>query len=139
MSTSAVKVAKSPPPALVVTANPVEFEQIAKCLQPFYRMVRATTLREADLNLPEVRPVVVVLDPDLPDGDGVAWLRRLRNNPAHQDLVVACVTHRSTVRDKINGFLAGADDYVVYPINSETFGYRLSLLVRIGRYSAWKQ
>jgi two-component system, OmpR family, response regulator len=139
MSTSVTNFAMTPPLALVVTANPMEFEQIARCLQPFYRMVKATTLREADLNLPRVQPVVVVLDPDLPDGDGVAWLRHLRNNPANQDLVVACVTHRSTVRDKINGFLAGADDYVVYPINSETFGYRLTLLVRIGRHAAWKQ
>jgi DNA-binding response OmpR family regulator len=137
MSTSTANLTDTPPLALVVAANPEEFEQIARCLQPFYRMVKATTLQEADLNLPEARPTVVVLDPDLPDGDGVAWLRQLRRDPANQDLIVACVTHRSTVRDKISGFLAGADDYVVYPIDSETFGYRLTLIVRIGRRATW--
>jgi DNA-binding response OmpR family regulator len=140
MSTSTVQSSKLPPMALVVAAHAAEYEQIAHGLQSFYRMVKATTLGEATTRLREEKPAVIVLDPyDLPDGDGLEWLRYLRNNPATQDLVVACVTTHSSVRDKVNGFMAGADDYVVPPINGETFAYRLRLLVRIGRhYAAWK-
>ena len=49
-----------------------------------------------------------------------------------RDVVVAWVTQRVTVGDKISGFIAGADDYVIYPINLETFGCRVTLLARIG-------
>ena len=122
-----------PPTALVVDANPAEREHIVECLQPFYRIVKATGLAEATMKLRQALPAVVVLDPDLPDGDGIEWLRYLRGNPATRTLVVACVTHRKTIRDKVTSFIAGADDYVVYPIDPATFGYRVALLARIGR------
>jgi len=119
--------------ALIVDANSVEYEQIARCLQPFYRVLQGSALGEAMTYLRQVQPTIVVLDPDMPDGDGFEWLRYLRSNPATQRLVVACVTHRSSVRDKVTGFMAGADDYVVFPIDPETFAYRVALLARIGR------
>ena len=127
------------PTALVVAANAAEYEQIMYCLQPFYLTVKATSINEATRQLQQMRPAVVVLDPDLPDGDGMEWLRYLRSNSATLDLIISCVTHRSTVRDKVTGFIAGADDYVIYPLNRETFGYRLTLLTRMGRHSAWKR
>jgi DNA-binding response OmpR family regulator len=121
------------PTALVVDANVAEYEKIARCLEPFYRILKASALAEAMQHLQQAHPAVVVLDPDLPDGDGIEWLRYLRANPATQSLVVACVTHRSSVREKVTGFIAGADDYVIYPIDPETFAYRVALLARIGR------
>lgn len=124
---------KTAPTALVVDANPAEREEIAQCLQPFYQILQANSVGEAMTHLRQIRPAVVVLDPDLPDGDGIEWLRYLRTNPATQTLVVACVTHRATVREKVMGFLAGADDYVIHPIDVDTFAYRIALLARIGR------
>ena len=138
MSTPVTKFAMMPT-ALVVVAKSAEYEQIAHCLQPFYRSVKATSIDEATQQLQQMQPAVVVLDPDLPDGDGMEWLRYLRSIPATRDLVISCVTHRSTVRDKVSGFIAGADDYVIYPLNRETFAYRLTLLTRIGRHAAWKR
>jgi DNA-binding response OmpR family regulator len=121
------------PTALVVDANSSESEKITHCLEPFYRILKATALGEAMQYLQRALPAIVVLDPDLPDGDGIEWLRYLRTNPATQAVVVACVTHRSSVREKVTGFLAGADDYLIYPIDPETFAYRVALLSRIGR------
>jgi two-component system, OmpR family, response regulator len=138
MSTPVMQSAMKPT-ALVVVANSAEYEQIMYCLQPFYLSVQATSIDEATRQLQHLQPVVVVLDPDLPDGDGMEWLRYLRSNPATRELIVSCVSHRSTVRDKVTGFIAGADDYVIYPLNRDTFGYRLALLTRIGRHSAWKR
>lgn len=124
---------KTAPTALVVDANLAEREEIARCLHPYYRVLKATSVGEAMTQLRQRLPAVVVLDPDLPDGDGIEWLRYLRSNPATQTLVVACVTHRSSVREKVIGFLAGADDYVIHPIDVDTFAYRIALLARIGR------
>lgn len=119
---------------LVVGANSAEQDEISRCLQPYYRVLRSTNITEASAQLSKTLPAVMVLDPDLPDGDGIEWLRRLRANPATQSMVVACVTRRSTVREKVIGFLAGADDYVIHPIDADTFAYRISLLARIGRH-----
>ena len=138
MSSQVVQSAMKPT-ALVVVANSAEYEQIRNCLEPFYLSVKAASIDEASRQLQHLQPAVVVLDPDLPDGDGMEWLRYLRSNSATQDLIISCVTHRSTVRDKVSGFIAGADDYVIYPLNRETFGYRLALLTRTGRHSSWKR
>jgi DNA-binding response OmpR family regulator len=132
VSAAYVKTAQT---ALVVDANSAEREQITRCLQSFYRVLMANNLGEATIYVRQVHPAVVVLDPDLPDGDGIEWLRGLRADPATRTLVVACVTHRSSIREKVTGFLAGADDYVIYPIDPETFAYRVALLARIGRRS----
>jgi DNA-binding response OmpR family regulator len=133
MHISVPSVASTQPTALVVDANAVEYEKIARCLEPIYRILKAVALAEAMQHLQQAHPAVVVLDPDLPDGDGIEWLRYLRANPATQSLVVACVTHRASVREKVTGFIAGADDYVIYPIDPDTFAYRVALLARIGR------
>ena len=62
---------KTMPTALVVGANFIECEQIARCLQPFYRILTAGSAGEAMAHVRQIRPAVVVLDPDLPDGDGI--------------------------------------------------------------------
>ena len=41
------------------------------------------------------------------------------------------VTSRSSTADKVAGFQAGADDYVVKPLDSRLFSARLRLLLRL--------
>lgn len=57
---------------------------------------------------------LVVLDRRLPDGDGVAALRRLRAR--RPGLRVLVLTALDGTRDRVEGLEAGADDYVVKPV-----------------------
>jgi DNA-binding response OmpR family regulator len=66
---------------------------------------------------------VVVLDLSMPDLDGFETLDRLRDL---SDVPVILLTARGGEIDKVRGFRAGADDYVVKP-----FG-RQELLARVG-------
>ena len=59
------------------------------------------------------RPELVILDIMLPEEDGLAILRRLRETD--QDLPVMMLTAKSTEYDKVVGLDAGADDYVSKP------------------------
>src|SRR5690349_7713106 len=65
---------------------------------------------------------LVVLDLSMPELDGFETLDRLRDL---SDVPVILLTARSSEIDKVRGFRAGADDYVVKP-----FG-RQELLARI--------
>lgn len=124
---------RSLPIALIIDPDAAHQQLLAHCLFPGFHVIGAARLTEATVQLQQHRPSVVLLDPDLPDGDGLRWVTQVRANPATRDLVIACITHRSSVRDKIAGFQAGADDYVVNPIDPDTFLYRITLLARIGR------
>jgi two-component system response regulator TctD len=45
-------------------------------------------------------------------------------------VLLMVVTARSGVRDKINAFQAGADDYLVKPLDPAAFALRVQLLSR---------
>ncbi|KQS50702.1 MULTISPECIES: response regulator transcription factor [unclassified Sphingomonas] len=69
-----------------------------------------------------------VLDLGLPKRDGLSVLRDWR--AAGRDLPVLILTARDGWSEKVEGFKAGADDYVVKPFRVEEVVMRLRALVR---------
>lgn len=69
-----------------------------------------------------------VLDLGLPGKDGVSVLRDWR--AAKRDLPVLILTARDGWSDKVAGFKAGADDFLVKPFRIEELVMRLRALVR---------
>jgi DNA-binding response OmpR family regulator len=72
---------------------------------------------------------VIVLDLSLPGLDGVEVCRRLREDH-HNPVPVLMLTARDTEHDKVTGFCAGADDYLVKPYSLRELDARLKALVR---------
>lgn len=70
----------------------------------------------------------VVLDLGLPKIDGVTVLTRWRE--AGRNMPVLILTARSRWSDKMAGFNAGADDYLVKPFEMEEVVYRIRALIR---------
>ncbi len=71
---------------------------------------------------------LVLLDLNLPDGDGVEVCRALRSRSAH--LGIIAVTARGEERDQVTGLRAGADDYVVKPFSMAALQARIEALLR---------
>ena len=69
-----------------------------------------------------------VLDLGLPDCSGMAVLAAARQ--AGRDLPVLILTARDAVSDKIAGLDAGADDYLVKPVDLNELAARLRALAR---------
>jgi two-component system, OmpR family, response regulator MprA len=67
--------------------------------------------------LGQYRPHVVILDLMLPRGEGLEVARRLRRRPGGGDVAVIILTAKDSVEDRVEGFEAGADDYVVKPVS----------------------
>jgi two-component system response regulator QseB len=70
----------------------------------------------------------LVLDLGLPDSDGLALLRRLRQGGRATPVVI--VTARDRVSDRIGGLDAGADDYLIKPFDIDELGARLRAITR---------
>jgi DNA-binding response OmpR family regulator len=76
-------------------------------------------------------PDLVILDLGLPGRDGLEVARILRD---HDDVAVMFVTARDAVVDRLTGFAAGADDYVVKPVVlAELLARGAAILRRSGR------
>lgn len=71
----------------------------------------------------------IILDIMLPGMDGLTFCRKLRNE-GEKDAPVLMLTARDTLSDKLEGFDAGADDYLVKPFELEELSARIQALVR---------
>ncbi len=71
---------------------------------------------------------LVLLDLGLPDGDGLALLRRLRRK--RQTLPVLILTARDALEDRVHGLDSGADDYIVKPFALAELLSRVRALLR---------
>lgn len=92
------------------------------------RVTVCPTLSEARELLATALPDVVVLDWNLPDGQGADLCRELRQRWPRLPLLL--LTVRSDTRDILTGFACGADDYVTKPFDREVLYARLLALGR---------
>ncbi len=72
-------------------------------------------------------PDVVLLDLELPDGDGVNVCRRLREKSA---VAIIVVTAYGEETDRVNALDAGADDYLVKPFGLAELQARIRAVLR---------
>ena len=71
---------------------------------------------------------LIVLDIMLPGMDGITLCKKLRNEKILSPVLM--LTARETVKDKVAGLDAGADDYMVKPFAFEEFLARVRALLR---------
>lgn len=74
---------------------------------------------------------VIVLDIMLPGMDGMTVCRKLREE-ANKNTPVIMLTARDQLEDKLQGFEAGADDYLVKPFSVKELEVRLQALHKRG-------
>lgn len=77
-------------------------------------------------------PDVIVTELDLAGG-GIEFLGSIRNTPATRHILLMVITNRTLVGDKIAAFQAGADDYLVKPVDPHEFETHLLLVSRFRR------
>jgi two-component system KDP operon response regulator KdpE len=95
-----------------------------------YRVIEAANGQEGISAAAQHRPDVVVLDLGLPDMDGVAVLKRLRE---WSKVPVVVLSVRDREEDKIKALDNGADDYVTKPFGSGELLARLRVAMRHGQ------
>ena len=91
------------------------------------------TLREAEEALAARPPQLVILDLNLPDGNGLDLLRRLRTA---SPLPVLILTANDLEVDQVLGLELGADDYVTKPCSLAVLRARVNNLLRRSRSAA---
>jgi pilus assembly protein CpaE len=101
-----------------------------------YTIVAATTGQQALALAKSEKPALVVLDLMMPDIDGIQVARQLRTDPETKDIFIIMFTARSQMEDKLEGFDAGADDYLTKPVQPrELIAHVKAVLKRAGAVS----
>lgn len=79
------------------------------------------------LELAEREPELILLDVNLPDLDGLSVCEAIRE---HLSCPILFLTARVEDADKLRGFAAGGDDYIVKPFSLELLGARVEAHLR---------
>ncbi|WDD97382.1 response regulator transcription factor [Thalassomonas actiniarum] len=89
---------------------------------------QALAISEDAASAPEAVYDAVILDMNLPDGNGVALAKTLRNTLPQ--IPILFLTGQSALEDKVAAFEAGALDYLTKPFAMAELAIRLKLLAR---------
>jgi two-component system OmpR family response regulator len=114
---------------LVIEDDPDLNRQLAAALGEAGYAVDTAFDGEEGLHLGDTEPYdAVILDIGLPKMDGISVLENWRR--ANRSMPVLILTARDRWSDKVQGFDAGADDYVAKPFHMEEVLARLRALLR---------
>jgi DNA-binding response OmpR family regulator len=75
---------------------------------------------------------LIILDLMLPGKDGISVCKELRSN-SNFVTPILMLTARDTIDDKVTGFKAGADDYLIKPFSLRELEVRIQALTRRGQ------
>ncbi|WP_018990517.1 response regulator [Aromatoleum toluclasticum] len=92
-----------------------------------YQVIEAATVQQALDDAVSGKPDLVILDLGLPDGDGVDFVRAVRD---WSRMPVLILSARSDENEKVNALDAGADDYLTKPFSVGELLARVRALLR---------
>ncbi|MDE6599369.1 MAG: response regulator transcription factor [Oscillospiraceae bacterium] len=97
-----------------------------------YEIITALNGREAIAQSGK-NPDIILLDVNMPDADGLTVCRTVRE---YVSCPIIFLTARIEDSDKIAGFAAGGDDYVIKPFSIDELGARVAAHIRRDRRAA---
>ncbi|MBI3941942.1 MAG: response regulator transcription factor [Chloroflexi bacterium] len=95
-----------------------------------YEVVTAFNGQSALRAISETSPDLVILDIMMPQMDGLEVCRKVRSQSHRAATPILFLTARGRLEDKIEGFHAGADDYLTKPFDIEELELRVRALLR---------
>lgn len=99
-----------------------------------YELVFAHDGTTALENAARVIPDLILLDVLMPDMDGYEVCRQIRSTPLLAEVPIIMVTALGDRESRIDGILAGADDFITKPVDPVELRARVQTITRLNRY-----
>jgi DNA-binding response OmpR family regulator len=77
-----------------------------------------------------VIPDVIVADINMPELDGIAFIRQIRSSGFFKEIPLVILSGNEESSEKIKCLRAGADDYLIKPFNPEELEVRIENILR---------
>jgi len=111
----------------------------ARLQDEYFEVVGAASGAEAITLAQRWSPDIILLDVLMPVMDGFEACRRLKAQPATAHIPVVMVTSLNDQHERVRGLDAGADDFLVKPVDQATLFARLRALLRVKQVlDAWR-
>lgn len=118
-------------PILVVDDNPANAALITFLLSANgYEVRRAADAHEAVAILEGFRPLLIMMDLQLPGMDGLELTRRLKADDRTREIIIVALTAYAMKGDEQRARAAGCDGYITKPIDTRTLPGVVSEYIR---------
>ena len=119
---------------LIVDDEPAIRDMVAYALRKGeYDPAHAADAREAQAQIADRVPDLILLDWMLPGTSGLELARRWRKEALTRDVPIIMLTARGEENDRVGGLEAGVDDYVVKPFSARELLARIRAVLRRSR------
>ncbi len=104
---------------LIVDDNPINVEVLEELLSDDYALATAPSGEAGLRTMKDFAPDLVLLDIMMPGIDGYETCRRIKSDPCGNLTQVVLVSGRASTQERLTGYAAGADGYIVKPFNHD--------------------
>ncbi|HOW90340.1 MAG TPA: response regulator [Elusimicrobiales bacterium] len=119
---------------LIIEDEPLVREMVHNaCSVGSNRVFSAGSMEEGEQLLKRNGADLLVLDRMLPDGDGLQFCSKLRNEREYESLPILILSGKAETNEKVLGLKLGADDYLAKPFSVPELKARIDALLRRSR------
>jgi two-component system sensor histidine kinase/response regulator len=116
---------------LIVDDRPANVAILEEILGEHYRLKVATCGEVALAIALDFQPALILLDIMMPGIGGYETCRRIRAHPALRHIKIIIVSARTLVAERLQGYEAGADDYITKPFDEEELLAKVRVHMRL--------
>lgn len=127
------------PRILIAEDDPLSASLFRQLLEEDYVCVHVLTGMDAWKAAKEQNFNLFLLDVMMPEMDGLELCRRLRAQERTSEVPIVMVTARGQTEDIVSGFDAGANDYVLKPVDPPVLMARVQTLLRMDQLQRQRQ
>ena len=119
------------PHILIVDDDEMIHDVVSTALGEKYTLIYVNSGEEALKAAGETRPDVMLVSVEMPGLDGYEIYRRFRGMDDMEQVPVMFISAHGEIEDKLKGYDAGGDDYIVKPFNPQEFKARVEKLLEL--------
>lgn len=117
---------------LIIDDNPHEIDELLSVLKLQGARITVANQPRKGIQLAQVfYPDLIVLDVHMPDVNGFAVCRLLREIPSCQDTPIIFLTSAASVAERVSGLTLGGVDYILKPFAVEEVLARIAIHVQL--------
>lgn len=95
-----------------------------------YTVDESSNIAYAKESLLKNQPDIILLDWMLPNTSGIKWVYELKSKPDTSHIPIIMITAKGEEQDRVDGFEAGCDDYIVKPFFPSELIARIQVLLK---------
>lgn len=115
------------PLLLAVDDEPINIEIIEEALENDYQLEFAESGEESIEKLYTLKPELILLDVNMPGMGGIETCKKIKSDIESSEIPIIFLSALGLPEERMNGYKAGADDYITKPFDSDELLAKINL------------